>query len=135
MAYSIWGQRYMDNSDANKTPIILSIKESVMIEGAEFFPFVAYSTGKIYTSVLIEPDHRPAQYDIITASFTGLSKDQMKLFIRGTYHQRRKGSVGMFVEKSDLDLITLIIKEYNKTLGFDTIIHDPNILDKELFEI
>jgi len=122
------------NDESNKTPIFLSIKEPIIIEGVEFFPFVAYGKGRIFTSVIIEQDGRQQQYDVITASFTGFSKDQMKLFIRGTY-QRKKGSVGMFVEKNDLNLIVEIIKQYNEILGHSTIIPDPNILDKELFEI
>jgi len=139
-----WGTSGRDG-ESNKTPIILSIKESVMVEGVEFFPFVAYSTGKIYSSVVVSADSggetpfdiesgRQVGYDIITASFTGFSKDQMKLFIRGTY-QRKKGSVGMFVEKSDLNLVVNLIKQYNRTFGFDTTVIEPNILDKELFEI
>lgn len=128
------------DSESNKTLISLIIKEPIMVEGVEFFPFVAYSTGKIYMNVAVtiqeaNPLHT-AQYNLISASFTGFSKDQGNLYIRGTY-MRKKGSVGMFVEKSDLELIIKIIKSYNETLGLSTtvVMPDPNIIDVELFEI
>jgi hypothetical protein len=135
---STYGTSGMDG-ESNKMPVIVTVKEPVIVEGVEYFPFVAYSTGKVYDHLSIIQEDNPlhtAEYNLITASFTGFSKDQGHLYIRGTY-LRKKGSVGMFVEKGDLDLILRIIKAYNEKLGYSAsiVIPDPNIIDKDLFEL
>lgn len=140
---SIWqrsGIFARDTSSDNQTPIHCIVQDPITISGVSYYPVMAYTTGKIFMSVdfpLVperESTYTYNTWQIISASFTAFVFDKQTIYIRGTY-QRKKGSMGLFIEKKEVDMFVNIINSYNSKLGITTQSTPSDIIDKDLFEV